>query len=111
MDITILRLYDMVINYCISNSVSVVYYEIRYRTEEEKQEILDFYKGKIPFEIHESLNKDDDNFVVFNKAQTALEFAEATFPYLPDIEQIDPKYYIFVSVFNEEGHILWENGR
>ena len=109
MDLTILRLYDLVIEYCKKYSVSVLYYEIKDRTPEEKQEILDFYHDKVPREIYESLKAEDDNFIIFNRAQTALEYAETVFPYFSDVEQIDPKYFIFVCVFDTDGSFLWDN--
>ena len=38
-DLTILRIYDIISEYCINKRKSVLYYEIEYGTEEEKQEI------------------------------------------------------------------------
>ena len=109
-DLTILRIYDIISEYCINKRKSVLYYEIEYGTEEEKQEIINFYKDKLPLEILESINKDDDNFILFNKAQSAIEYAESVFPYLPEISVINPKFHISTRVFDVDGSILWENG-
>jgi hypothetical protein len=110
MEVTVLRLYDMIINYCKTNNVSVIYYEVKYRNEAEKASILNFYEGKVPFEVHESLKVEDDNFIVFNKAETAIEYAESAFPYYPELKETAPLYYIFVCVFDNDGNFLWENG-
>lgn len=109
MDLQILRLYDLVAEYCKTHSVSVVYFEVKTRTPEEKAEMLDFYKDKMPIEIHTSLQVEDDNFVIFNNSQSALQYAETIFPYYTDIEQVDPKYHIFACVFDENGAFLWDN--
>ena len=55
MDFQILRLYDLVAEYCKTHSVSVVYFEVKTRTPTEKAEMLDFYKDKMPIEIYSSL--------------------------------------------------------
>lgn len=109
MEITILKLYDMATEYCQKYNKSLVYYEIKYRSQEEKDDILSFYEGKLPIEIYESLKYDDDNFIVFNKVDSALEYAETVFPYRPQISSIDPKYFIFCCVFNENGEYMWDN--
>ena len=109
MEITILRLYDLIIEYCQKHSKAVVYYEMKYINEEEKEDILSFYKDKLPIEIYESLKYDDDNFIAFNKVETALDYAETIFPYKPQIVEIDPKYFIFCCVFNENGEFMWDN--
>ena len=111
MDFQILRLYDLVAEYCKTHSVSVVYFEVKTRTPTEKAEMLDFYKDKMPIEIYSSLQVEDDNFIVFKNSQTALEYADSIFPYYPDIEQIDPKYHIFSCVFDENGSFLWDNSK
>lgn len=111
MDLQILKLYDLISEYCITHSVSAVYFEVKTRTSEEQAEMLDFYSDKLPIEIYEALRIEDDNFIIFKNAQTALEYAESTFPYYADIEQIDPKYHIFSCVFDENGRFLWDNSK
>ena len=51
-----------------------------------------------------------NNFILFNKAQSAIEYAESVFPYLPEISVINPKFHISTRVFDVDGSILWENG-
>jgi len=109
MEIKILNLSDVLYDYCKIKQKAVLYYEVKPRTEEEKNKILEFYKGKIPSEIYHSLKTEDDNFIEFNSDEYAIEFAEEVFSTKDIIENIDPLYYIYVEVYSNEGSILWTN--
>ena len=109
MEINILKLCDVVGEYCKAHDKAVIYYEVKYRTDEEKEKILQFYKNKISPEIYASLNKEDDNFIIFNNDEYAMEFAEETFPIKTYMDAIDSLYFIYAEVYSKNGSILWKN--
>lgn len=106
-----LQMSDLISNYCITNNVSIVYYEIKYLTQPERQEIYDFYAGKIDSEYIEAMKNDDDCFFTYSDADTAIANAEMNFPtYREIVGQTDnPAFYVFCCVYNNKGEFLWDN--
>jgi hypothetical protein len=106
-----LRISDLISNYCIKNRVSLVYYEIKYSTIEEREKICDFYDDKVDMEFINAMRNDDDCFFSFTNSLTAVEIAEMNFPTKREILGMtnDLLLYVFCCVYDENGNFLWDN--
>jgi hypothetical protein len=106
-----LRISDLISEYCLKYNQSIVYYEIKYCTTEERNRITEFYKDKVDEEYINAMINDDDCFFAYNDVNTALQFAEFNFPTKREIvgENGDDFYYVFCSVYDNEGRYVWDN--
>lgn len=108
-----LRISDLISNYCIQNDVSVVYYEIKYSNDDERQQICDFYSDKLDTEYIAAMKNDDDCFFEYQNEPTASIFAETNFPIYREIVGVtkNPLLYVFCCVYNNKGEFVWDNSQ
>jgi hypothetical protein len=112
MEFSPLRIYELIQHYALTFNKSVLYYEIKYSNDQEKQEIIDFYQDKLPVDIVMSMTTDDDNFLTFENSLSAIQYAEDWFPYKcqADGMGIGDKF-IFARVFDNQGNFCWDNSK
>ena len=108
--VEILEFERFVEHYCETKNVSVLYYEINCR-EDRRDDVVEFYKGKIDPMLLAPLIRDDDNFIVFPTDLEAIQYAETNFPYESDLISagIDSEFFIHCRVWHQSGAFSWEN--
>lgn len=104
-------LFEILGTYCALNNKSLLFYEIKYSDQQERQKIVDYYDGKIDDDIFEALKNDDQNFIIFSDRETALDYADHSFPTKRIIKSStnDMSLYIFSCVFDNTGQYSWDN--
>lgn len=97
---------SLISEYCIAKNKAVLYFEVNISVA-RRQELCDYYEGKIEKVLLEAIKRDDDNFLIFLGDADAIMFAELNFPYQSQIDEQD--YWIHCKVWNREGVMVWEN--
>lgn len=111
MEIESLRLFDVLEKYAELNSKALLIYIPCWENEsdEMKQEIVDFYRDKMPEEIINSLPSGQMRIIEYPNFDIALLNANLYFPYVEAIEDINPKYRIDCYIVDEMGKTCWHN--
>lgn len=111
MEITTLD--NFIAEYCLCKNVAVVRIKLTETlTEEEKQDLLSFYEGKLVDEYYSAIKNTTEAFLTYKTNTDAFMDAENTFP---SKRELDAEYgdnhkkWVYCSVYNKEGQLTWEN--
>jgi hypothetical protein len=108
MELDCLRLFDVLEDYSkITKKALLVYTPVwENKSSEEKEEIINFYKDKMPEEIFNSLKTGEMRIIKYDNFDLALLDAEIYFPYVNSVEE---KYRITCYIIDENGRTSWSN--
>lgn len=103
-----IRLAEIISCYCKENNKAILYFESK---KDDRDAIVEFYKGKIDVDFVNALKNDDDCFFEYPNYHRAIQWAEISFPTYAEIvgEYGDDTFFIYVTVYDEDGNIRWCN--
>lgn len=106
-----LRLFEIINFYCTRNNKYLVHLKIKYKDLDERNQILDFYEGKLNDDFWFSIKNEDESFFEYD-GNICIQEAYLSFPSKKELiaeHGEDCPYHIHCSVYDKDGILTWEN--
>lgn len=111
MEINCLTLFESLENYAgiVGKALLVLVPTWSNASDEEKQEIFDFYEGKVPREMTLAIKSGDIRIIEYGDFEAAHLDATSYFPGTTEIEETNSLYKIECHIIDEHGRLCWTN--